>query len=61
METADRQERRIDRLRRASNLPPGETFDTLDDTRLPRPLVHQLRDLARGAFLGRVINVLFSG
>jgi hypothetical protein len=34
---------------------------TLDDSRLPRPLVQQLRELARGAFLERATNVLAFG
>ena len=38
LEAGERRERRIDRLRRASKLPPGKTFDTLDEQRLPRPL-----------------------
>lgn len=61
LEAADRQERRVDRLRRASDLPPGKTFDTLDDKRLPRKLQVQLRDLARGAFVDRCANVLAFG
>jgi hypothetical protein len=28
-----RRGRRVDRLRRASKLPPGKTFDTIDETR----------------------------
>jgi len=35
LEAAGRKERRIDRLRRASKLPPGKTFDTLDKARVP--------------------------
>jgi DNA replication protein DnaC len=44
-----------------SKLPPGKTLDTLDDTRLPRPLLQQLRELARGEFLDRATNVLAFG
>ncbi len=61
LEAGDRQARRIDRLRRASHLPPGKTFDTLDAARLPRPLVQQVRELATGAFLERAVNVLAFG
>ena len=61
LEAGDRRERRVDRLRRASRLPPGKTLATLDDKRLPRQLVQQLRDLARGEFLDRAINVLAFG
>jgi DNA replication protein DnaC len=61
LEASDRRERRVERLRRASRLPPGKTLATLDDTRLPRPLVQQLRELARGTFLERATNVLAFG
>jgi DNA replication protein DnaC len=61
LEASDRQQRRVDRLRRASQLPPGKTFDTLDLDRLPRKLQVQLRDLARGGFVDRCANVLAFG
>jgi DNA replication protein DnaC len=61
LEAGDRRERRIDRLRRASRLPPGKTFETLDQARFPRPLLVGLRDLGRGAFLERAVNVLCFG
>ena len=32
LEAAGRKERRVERLRRASKLPPGKTFATLDET-----------------------------
>lgn len=56
-----RRERRVDRLRRASRLPPAKTFDTLDATRVPRNVLIQARDLARGAFVERGDNVLLFG
>ena len=61
LEAQDRLERRIDRLRRASHLPPGKTMATLDQARLPRPLVDKLRTLARGDFLNGAHNVLAFG
>jgi len=61
LEAGDRHERRVDRLRRASHLPPGKTFATLEEARLPRPLVQQLRELAHGEFLERAGNVLAFG
>jgi len=61
LEADDRRERRVERLLRMSKLPPGKTLDTLDDTRLPRPLLQQLRELARGEFLDRATNVLAFG
>ncbi|MFQ5526010.1 MAG: ATP-binding protein [Thermoanaerobaculia bacterium] len=53
--------RRLARLRKASKLPPAKSFDTFDDARLPRPLARQLRELARGDFLERAVNVLAFG
>ena len=61
LEAQDRLERRIDRLRRASHLPPGKTMATLDQARLPRPLVEKLRSLARADFLDNAHNVLCFG
>lgn len=61
LEAGDRRERRTDRLRRASRLPPGKTLTTLEDKRLPRLLVQQIRELARGQFLERAVNVLAFG
>jgi DNA replication protein DnaC len=61
LEAGDRRERRVDRLRRASRLPPGKTLATLDEARLARPMVQKLRELARGDFLDRAINVLAFG
>ena len=48
LEADERRERRVARLRRASKLPPGKTFDTLDEGRLPAALVRKLHELARG-------------
>lgn len=42
MEAQDRRERRVERLRRASKLPPGKTFSTRDLNRYPRPLVAKI-------------------
>lgn len=60
-EADDRHERRVERLRRASRLPPGKTFDTFDDKRLPRPLARKLRELAKGDFLSQAANALAFG
>ncbi len=60
-EQDERARRRCDRLLRASKLPPGKTFDTLDEKRLPRKVVQQLRQLSTGAFLDRADNVLCFG
>jgi DNA replication protein DnaC len=61
LESQDRRHRRVERLRRAAKLPPGKTFDTLDEVRLPPTLGQQLRELARGDFLERAANVLAFG
>lgn len=61
LESQDRHERRVDRLRRMSRLPPGKTLDTFEQQRLPRPLAVKLREIAGGAFLDRGDNVLIFG
>ena len=53
VEAHTRRERRVDRLRRASRLPPAKTFDTLDPTHVPRTVLIQARELARGHFVER--------
>ncbi len=60
-EASDRHGRRVDRLRKASDLPPGKTFAAFKEQRLPRPLMQKIRDLARGDFLERAANVLMFG
>ena len=60
-ERGERSQRRCDRLRRASRLPPGKTFDTLEPARIPRTVLAQLRELAKGEFLERADNVLCFG
>ena len=60
-EAEARRQRRITRLRRASRLPPGKTFATLDTGRLPGPVVQQLETLATGAFIETATNVLAFG
>lgn len=56
-----RHARRVARLRRASKLSAGKTFETLDDKRLPRPVVRKLRELETGDFLDEAINILAFG
>lgn len=56
-----RRVRRVERLRRASKLPPGKTFDTWQDTHLSRKLVQSIGELAGGAFADRGANVLAFG
>ncbi len=61
LEAEERRARRTTRLRRASRLPPGKTFDTLDAGRLPPALVRKLHELAEGDFLADATNVLAFG
>jgi DNA replication protein DnaC len=61
LEAHERRERRIGRLRRASKLPPGKTFDALDEGRLPAGLARKLHELAEGDFLDEATNVLAFG
>jgi hypothetical protein len=44
MEAEAREQRKITRLRRVAQLPPGKTFETLDASTLPAPLMRKLRD-----------------
>lgn len=60
-EADDRTERRVERLRRASRLPPGKTLQSFDQALLPRPLARKLTELARGRFLDEAINGLLFG
>ena len=61
VEQEDRWQRRVQRRLRASKLPPGKSFDTFDEARLPRPLARSVRELRSGAFLERAANVLAFG
>lgn len=61
LEAEDRRERRVQRLRKASRLPPAKTFDTFDEKRLPSSLARKIRELARGAFVEQAMNVLAFG
>jgi DNA replication protein DnaC len=61
LEASTRCERRVDRLRKASKLPPAKTFETLDRARVPRPAFLKVQELARGEFLDRGGNALVFG
>lgn len=61
LEAHTRCERRVERLCKASKLPPGKSFDTLDRARVPRPALLRIQELARGEFLDRGGNVLLFG
>ena len=61
IESEARWQRRVTRLQRAAKIPPAKTFETFDDSRLPRLLARKLRELAKGGFLDRAVNVLAFG
>ena len=61
LEASDRRQRRVDRLRRASKLPAGKTWESLDRSRFPAKLQQQLEELATGGFVDRTTNVLAFG
>ena len=60
-EAEDRRIRKVDRLRRASRLPAGKTWDTFEHERAPVRLRQQLVRLAEGDFVDRDVNVLAFG
>jgi len=60
-EADERGQRRTARLLKASRLPPGKTFETLDRTRVPRHALVKLDELATGEFVERAANVLCFG
>ena len=57
----DRRIRRVDRLRGASKLPAGKTWDIFEHERAPVRLRQQLVRLAEGDFVERGVNVLAFG
>lgn len=61
LEASGRKERRVERLLRASKLPPGKTFDTLDKARVPRTALLKVLELSRGEFVEQAGNVLLFG
>ena len=56
-----RRERRITRLLKAAHLPPGKTFDTFDQQRLPLRVRRQVPQLCRGDCIARAKNILVFG
>ncbi|NJO56405.1 MAG: ATP-binding protein [Rhodospirillales bacterium] len=61
LELRERQERKIERLRRSSQLPAEKTLATLDLERFPLPVRRQLPSLCEGAFVERAENLLAFG
>ena len=60
-EAEDRRQRRIGRLRTASRLPAGKTWETFEHDRVPLALRQQLGELSDGSFVERGVNVLAFG
>jgi len=60
-ECAQRDERRISRLRQQSGLPLDKTFHTLQLERFPIAIRQQIEQLRRGTFVDEAINVVAAG
>ena len=60
-ESADRRERKRQRLLRESGLPSGKTLGNLQEKQLPAKARRQLPSLLEGGFLDRAENVLVFG
>jgi len=60
-ELEGRRRRRIERLQKASHLPPGKTLDQLDERRLPLRVRRMLSRLRSGEFVDRAENILIFG
>ena len=61
LELSERKERKIQRLRKDSELPADKTLATLDPERLPAKVRRQLPALCEGGFVERAENVLAFG
>ena len=61
LEAQDRQERRVERLRKEARLPVGKDFSTFDLSRFPKKLSSKLLELASGAFVDEGANVIAFG
>jgi DNA replication protein DnaC len=61
LELDERQQRKLERLRRASQLPPEKTLATLELSRLPAKVRRVLPSLCEGGFVERAENLLAFG
>jgi DNA replication protein DnaC len=61
LEIAERRQRRVERLRKASGLPADKTLGTLKVEKLPVKVRRQLPALCEGGFVHRAENVLAFG
>ena len=60
-EADDRRQRRTGRLRTASRLPAGKSWETFEHEQVPLSLQQQLGELAGGIFVERGVNALAFG
>jgi DNA replication protein DnaC len=60
-EIEGRSQRRVERLHKASHLPPGKTLAAFDQKKLPLRLTRQLTQLCSGEFVTRAENLLIFG
>ncbi len=61
LELAERDGRKIDRLRKQSKLPGDKTLASLDRSKLPTRIARQLPSLCDGGFVERAENILAFG
>jgi DNA replication protein DnaC len=61
IELAERDGRKIDRLRKQSRLPGDKTLANLDRSKLPTKIARQLPSLCSGGFVERAENILAFG
>jgi DNA replication protein DnaC len=60
-ELVGRENRRVQRMNKASRLPTGKTLASFDNQRLPLRVRRQLAELSSGGFVERAENLLFFG
>jgi len=61
LELEDRRQRRVQRRRQESGLPPSKTLTTLQVAHLPTPVRRRLPTLCEGQFVEQAQNVLAFG
>lgn len=61
LELAEREQRKVERIQKASGLPQEKTLATLDTDRLPLKVRRQLASLCDGSFVRRAENLLAFG
>lgn len=61
LERENKDQRRTERLFHQSGLPPGKTFDTLQQDRFPAQVRQLIPRLCSGSFLEKAVNILAVG